>query len=233
MNGARRIAMTHTPPPSVTVIIPALNVERFIGRAIRSVLNQKPLRSGDFEVIVVNDASTDRTAYALDLFRDEIRVLTNETRQGLPRCLNLAIRAARGKFVVRVDADDYVTDDYLYMLERFLSDNAHMDAVACDYLLVDDHERVLARRNCLEHPIGCGIMFRIDQLIDIGLYDDDFLMHEDRDLRIRFQQKYSIHRVELPLYRYRRHEGNMTNNQDDWDLYTQRLNDKHGADEAP
>lgn len=223
--------MTNKIAPNVSVIIPAFNMERFIGRAIRSVLNQRSLRSGDYEVIVVDDASVDRTAYALDLFHDEIRVLTNETRQGLPRSLNRAVRAARGKYVVRVDADDYVTNDYLYLLQRFLDDNTYMDAVACDYLLVDDHENVLERRNCLEHPIGCGIMFRADHLIDIGLYDDDFLMHEDRDLRIRFLQKYSIHRIELPLYRYRRHEGNMTNNQENWDRYVQRLNDKHGVDD--
>lgn len=218
--------------PAVSVLIPARNVERYIGRAIRSVLSQRTPRCGDFEVIVVNDASDDRTAYALELFREEIRIFTNETRQGLPRSLNRAIRAARGKYVVRVDADDYVTEDYLYLLSRFLDDNSYMDATACDYLLVDDDENVIGRRNCLEHPIGCGVMFRTDHLIDVGMYDDDFLMHEDRDLRIRFLEKYSIHRIELPLYRYRRHDGNMTNNREDWDLFTERLNSKHGAGET-
>lgn len=218
--------------PVVSVIMPAYNVERYVGRAIRSILSQRPLRAGDFELVVVNDGSTDRTGYALDLFREDIRIIQNETQRGLPHCLNLAIRAARGKFIVRIDADDYVTDDYLYLLSRFLTDNNYMDAVACDYLLVDDDENVLARRNCLEEPIGCGIMFRTDHLIDIGLYDDDFLMHEDRDLRIRFLKRYTIHRVELPLYRYRRHAGNMTNDQDGWEHFTRRLNDKHGAEES-
>ncbi len=216
--------------PAVSVLIPARNVERYIGRAIRSVLSQRTPRCGDFEVIVVNDASEDRTAYALELFREEIRILTNETRQGLPRSLNRAIKAARGKYVVRVDADDYVTDDYLYLLSRFLDDNSCMDAMACDYLLVDDDENVIGRRNCMEDPIGCGIMFRTDHLIDIGMYDDDFLMHEDRDLRIRFLDKYSIHRIELPLYRYRRHDANMTNDLKNWDLFTEKLNNKHGAE---
>jgi glycosyltransferase involved in cell wall biosynthesis len=212
--------------PQISVVIPAYNAERFIGRAIRSVLNQiiSPSQS---EIIVINDASTDRTAYALGLFKDEINILHNEKRRGLPGSLNRGIRSARGRFVVRVDADDYVSNDYLYVLQRFLEENTHMDAVACDYFLVDDSENVIERRNCMEHPIGCGVMFRTDQLVDIGLYDDDFLMHEDRDLRMRFLTKHAIYRVELPLYRYRRHEGNMTNDLATWQDYEQRLKGKH------
>jgi glycosyltransferase involved in cell wall biosynthesis len=215
--------------PQISVIIPAHNAERFIGRAIRSVLNQT-IPSSESEVIVVNDGSTDRTAFALGLFKDEIYILHNENRLGLPASLNRAIRSARGKFVVRVDADDYVRSDYLFLLQRFLEDNTYMDAVACDYLVVDDSENIVERCNCLENPIGCGVMFRIDHLIDIGLYDDDFLMHEDRDLRARFLKKYEIHRVELPLYRYRRHEGNMTNDRVAWADYERRLRGKHDGE---
>lgn len=214
----------HNPVPQISVIIPAYNEERFIGRAIRSVLNQSIQQA--FEIIAVNDGSSDRTAFALDLFKEDIRILHNETCIGLPASLNRAIRAARGKYVVRVDADDYVTQDYLYLLHRFLEANTYMDAIACDYLLVDDAENVLERRNCMEHPIGCGIMFRSDHLIDIGLYDDEQLMHEDRDLRARFLEKYAIFRVELPLYRYRRHAENMTNDRSAWEHYENRLKEK-------
>jgi glycosyltransferase involved in cell wall biosynthesis len=212
--------------PQISVIIPAYNAERFIGRAIRSVLSQT-VALGEFEVIAVDDASEDRTAYALDLFKGDISVHQNPTHLGLPATLNYAVRAARGKYIVRVDADDYVRSDYLYILQQFLEDNTYMDAVACDYLVVDDAENVVDRCNCLERPIGCGIMFRTDHLIDIGLYDADFLMHEDRDLRLRFLRKYSIHRVELPLYRYRRHASNMTNDAKAWREYEQRLIDKY------
>ena len=74
-------------------------------------------------------------------------------------------------------------------------------------------------------------MFRSEQLIDIGLYDDGQLMHEDRDLRARFLEKYSISRVELPLYRYRRHPDNMTNDRSAWERFEKRLLKKH--DGAP
>jgi glycosyltransferase involved in cell wall biosynthesis len=214
------------PAPQISVIIPAHNEERFIGRAIRSVLSQT-IPQNDFEIIAINDASTDRTGYALELFKDEICIIHNEQNLGLPGSLNRAIKTARGKYIVRVDADDYVRSDYLYLLQRFLEDNTYMDAVACDYFLVDDAENVLGRRNCMDDPIGCGIMFRTDHLIEIGLYDDGFLMHEDRDLRARFLKKYLIHRVELPLYRYRQHAENMTNDRVVWDHYEERLKEKH------
>jgi glycosyltransferase involved in cell wall biosynthesis len=218
----------HSRSPQVSIIIPAFNVERFIGRALRSVIGQSYVDG--FEVIVVDDCSTDRTAFALDLFKGEITLLRNEVKRGLPGSLNRAIRAARGKYIVRVDADDYVAQDYLYILQRFLEANTYMDAIACDYYVVDDSENVLERMNCMERPIGCGIMFRSDHLIDIGLYDDALLMHEDRDLRVRFLEKYVISRVELPLYRYRRHTDNMTNDRSAWETYEQKLREKHSGD---
>ncbi|NVJ91191.1 MAG: glycosyltransferase family 2 protein [Methylocystaceae bacterium] len=212
--------------PEISVIIPAFNEEKHIGRSIRSILKQNIIGER-FEVIVVNDASTDRTDYALNIFKDEIRIINNDENLGLPGSLNKAIKTARGKYIVRVDADDYVTADYLYIMHRFLEENTYMDAIACDYLLVDDLENVLQRVNCMEQPIGCGIMFRTDHLIEIGLYDDGFLMHEDRDLRTRFLKRYNISRLELPLYRYRRHAENMTNDTQKWDHYEEQLRTKH------
>ena len=216
--------------PPISVIIPAYNEEKYLGRAIRSLLNQSLDRS-QYEIIVVNDASSDRTAYAMDLFAEEIIALTNETQQGLPGSLNRAIHKARGQYIVRLDADDYVSKDYLHVLNLFLEENREMGAVACDYLLVDDQENVIERKNCETDPIGCGIMFRTDHLISIGMYDEEFLMHEDRDLHIRFSQKHSIIRVPLPMYRYRQHEQNMTKQRDQWDFYEDRLAEKHTADE--
>ena len=219
--------MPQSRSPQVSIIIPAFNAERFIGRALRSVIGQSYVDA--FEIIVVDDCSTDRTAFALELFKGEISLLRNDSRLGLPGTLNRAIRAARGKYIVRVDADDYVSHDYLYILQRFLEGNTYMDAIACDYLVVDDAENIIERVNCMERPIGCGIMFRSDHLIDIGLYDDALLMHEDRDLRLRFLEKYAIARLELPLYRYRRHNGNMTNDKTASETYERKLREKHGG----
>ncbi|TGL16974.1 glycosyltransferase family 2 protein [Leptospira yanagawae] len=213
--------------PLVSVIVAVRNQEKYIGRCIRSILNQTYPRE-KFEVIVVNDASDDRTGFALELFEKEIRVFTNEKQLGLPGSLNKGIRNAYGQYIVRLDGDDYVNSEYINLLEKFLSNNHYMDAVACDYLLVDDNENVLKRGNFHEEPIGCGIMFRLEQLIEVGLYDDGFHSHEDKDLMIRFLKKYKVHRVELPLYRYRRHENNMTNDVRQMDEFYTALIKKHG-----
>jgi glycosyltransferase involved in cell wall biosynthesis len=220
--------------PLVSVVIPAHNQEKFIGRCLRSALNQT-MDKDDYELVVINDASSDRTAYALELFEPEILLLENEERQGLPGSLNRGIRAARGQFIVRLDADDYIHAEYLNMLAMHLRMNSHFDAVACDYLLVDGHENTIRQVDSRAEPIGCGIMFRIEQIIDIGLYDEDFLAREDEDLRLRFEKKYSIERVALPLYRYRRHGANMTNDLDRMRDYAEALAEKHGdgTKEAP
>lgn len=214
--------------PLISVLVPVHNEEKYIGRCIRSILHQS-LPKEDYEVIVINDASDDRTLYALSLFGDDVKIIQNQEKVGLPGSLNRGVKAARGQFIVRLDGDDYVSNEYLNMLSLFLKMNSEMDAVACDYLLVDDNENVIGRKSCMEEPVGCGIMFRVDQLLDVGLYDDKFLMHEDRDLRIRFLKKYQIHRVPLPLYRYRRHQENMTNDVQSMKRFEENLNKKHGV----
>ena len=125
--------------------------------------------------------------------------------------MNLGIKKSKSEFVVRVDSDDYVNSNFLNVLKLYLEFNKNVDAVACDYLRIDNKEKVISRENCLKKPIGCGIMFKKKQLIEIGMYDETFLMNEEKDLRIRFLKKYKISRIEIPLYRYRKHEKNMTN----------------------
>ena len=210
----------------VSVIVAAHNEERYLGRCLRSLLAQRFERSR-YDVIVIDDASTDRTSAVLATFGDSITVLRNETNLGLPASLNRAITSTHSKFIVRVDADDYVNNAFLDVMYMFLADNPQFDAAACDYLLVDDREEVISRRDANKEPIACGIMFRTEQLIDIGLYDESFLRHEDRDLRLRFLDRYTIHHVPLPMYRYRRHEDNITNDTDEMAHHERRLHDKH------
>lgn len=209
------------------MLVPVYNQEKYIGRCLRSLLAQNYPRDA-FEIIVINDGSDDRTDYALELFKDDIRLIKNEANMGLPASLNRGIHASNAPYIVRVDSDDYVNAHFLELLQMFMTVNRYMDAVACDYLIIDDREEVIARKNCMEDPIACGIMFRTEQLIDIGLYDENFLLHEERDLRYRFLQKYSIHRLELPLYRYRKHENNMTNDTEAMEHHMANLIQKHG-----
>jgi len=196
---------------------------------MRSLLDQDIDRNL-YEVILVDDGSTDRSAYAMDMFSDEIQIISMPANKGLPAALNVGIRNSRGKFMVRVDADDYVNARFLSILHLWLTENPEVDAVACDYLLVDNNEEVIGRGLAEEQPIACGIMMRMNQLKDVGLYDESFLLHEDLEFRFRFLLRHNITRIPLPLYRYRRHESNMTNDLDLQDIFLDRLQEKHGKD---
>ena len=212
--------------PKISVIIPVFNQEKYLSRCLRSLIDQT-LEKKDYEIIVVNDGSTDRTRFVAEMFKDEIKIINNKKNKGLPFSINEGILSARGRYIVRVDSDDYVNAEFLNIPYNFLSANPEMDAVSCDYYVVDDKEIILKRENSSKKPVGCGIMFRVEQLLDLGLYDNSFLMHEDKDLRIRFLKKYKIHRISLPLYRYRKHEKNITNNKIEMRKHFRKLAKKH------
>ena len=208
----------------ISVIVPVFNQEKFLGRCIRSLLNQSYSKK-NFEIILVNDGSTDNTDKVINKYENDIIVINNRENNGLPQSLNKGIKSARGSFIVRVDSDDYVNEKFLSYLSDYLSENSNYDAIASDYLVVTDSEKVISRENCLKKPIACGIMFRLEHLIDIGLYNENFLYREEEELRKRFETKYKIQRIPLPLYRYRRHENNMTNNVEKMEIYKNKLED--------
>lgn len=210
----------------VSIIITAYNYEKYIERAIRSCLEQS-LPKNDFEIIVVNDASTDNTEEILENYSSDVRVFNLEKNVGLSGARNYGIKKSKGQFVVFLDADDYLHRDLLFVEKLFLSENNAYDAVSCDYYKVDERGIHISRSNAEKEPIACGIMFRKDFLYNIGLYDEDFRTREEEDLRIRWEKKYSIYNITLPLYRYRMHGTNMTGNHEEMEIYKQKLTEKH------
>lgn len=214
----------------VTVLVATYNEDKYIGRCLRSLLHQT-LPSNQYEIIIINDGSTDKTSYALELFRKpkdkHIRVINNQKNLGLPASLNIGIKASKGNYVVRVDSDDYVNQNFLSSLKFYLEIYKDVDACSCDYILVDQNENIIEVVDSNISPIACGIMFRKEKLIDIGMYDPKFRCHEDQDLRIRFTKKYKIDNINLPLYRYRKHKNNMTNNKKVLNNFQKLLNEKH------
>jgi len=209
---------------TITIVIPVFNVENVISETLLSVKNQSVPAD---EVIIINDGSTDNTDSALSLFKNDITLLENKKNQGLPKALNIGIKKSKSKYIVRLDADDYVNEDFLKILYLYIQNNENIDAVACDYYLVDEKEIVLSKENCEVNPIACGIIFKTKNLIGLGLYDEDFLLHEDKDLRQRFEKKFKIYRVPLPLYRYRRHKKNITNDDKNSEIFLSKLKSKH------
>ena len=214
----------------LSVIVSAFNQEKYIGRCLRSLLNQS-LNRDEYEIIVINDGSFDKTAYALELFNspkeDLIKVITNKENLGLPTSLNKGINASKGKYIVRVDSDDFVNFNFLQFLSFYLETNPKSNAISCDYYLISEDEKVIERMESDKNPIACGILFRKETLIDIGLYDESFLYNEEVELRLRYLKKYSIKRLAIPLYRYRRHADNITNDKLKMEEYTKKIIEKH------
>lgn len=209
----------------VSIIITVYNREQFIARCIRSCLAQS-MPKEDYEIIVVNDGSTDKSEEIINSFGSKIRKISYKTNKGLAFASNKGIESALSKYIVRVDSDDYIHEDLIKIEYDYIEMN-HYDAVSCDYLVVDNDENIVSRKSSLDKPIACGIMFNKDRLVEIGLYDPQFRLMEDEDLRKRFEKKFKIQNLHLPLYRYLMHDSNATKNKKDMKYYTDLLNKKH------
>jgi len=211
----------------VSVIITNHNYGRFLGRAIQSCQAQK-LMHDEMEVIVVDDASTDETPRVLDAYRENVRVVEHAEQRGLPAAINSGIRASRGQYIIRLDADDWFDKHICFIMAHFLDHNKEIGFVWPDYHLVDSQERVVGR---ISEPQGAGVMFRKQLLVDVGLYDESMRSHEDRDILMRCMRHDSSYHLKMPLYRYYRHGDNMTESASQMEVYRQRLVDKHGHDD--
>jgi len=175
----------------------------------------------------VDDSSNDWSHEIIDSYGSFITKIYLKINVGLPKARNIGVKHAKGEYIVFLDSDDYVHRDLIYIESLFLEFNSDWQAVAVDYLLVDDNEQVIRRNSCNENPIACGIMYRREKFIEEGLFDEAFRMHEDRDFRIRFTRKYQIQRIAIPLYRYRKHGNNLTSNKELSDVYKKKIIKKH------
>ncbi|MEN1729199.1 MAG: glycosyltransferase family A protein, partial [Pseudomonadota bacterium] len=111
--------------PRVTVFIPAFNREDYVCTAINSMLAQKYT---DFEVLVVDDGSTDRTPERVEAYSDpRVRLARSESNQGIPASRNRGLELARGEYIALLDSDDYSYPERLGVEVDFL--DAHPDIV--------------------------------------------------------------------------------------------------------
>ena len=139
----------------ISVIVTNYNYGRFIGRCIRSILNQD-IDSKNYEVIVVDDSSTDDSWEILKTFEGKIRLFRNETNLGLAATSNQGIINANGRYVVRIDSDDYVHPDFLkVILLGFDLFGRHTEAISVDYLNVTPSSEVISYGSSEKEPIAC------------------------------------------------------------------------------
>jgi|TARA_B100000795_G_scaffold150551_1_gene112727 glycosyltransferase involved in cell wall biosynthesis len=209
----------------ISVIVCSFNHAKWLERCIRSISNQENISDQNFEIIIIDDCSTDETPQVVNNLKSiaNLKSLRNEKNLGLPKSINIAMHISKGRYLVRVDSDDYVQRNFLFMMKFFLDLNRQYQAVCVDYINVSENEEFLERKNAIKDEIACGIMFRREALFDLGLYNENFKMREGHELRKRFLEKFSMGHLELPLYKYRDHQNNRTKNIKDLEEYDKKL----------
>lgn len=150
---------------------------------------------------------------------DKIVPVVLEKNVGVAEASNIGIRNALGRFIIRVDSDDYINEHTLLFMSEILNNNPDIGFVYCDHIRVDKEENHLERVNLstldLLYRHGAGIMMRKSYLEAIGLYNKEFKNAEDHELLSRYIKNFNGFHLPMSLYRYRIHDTNMTKDEEE------------------
>ena len=209
----------------VSIIITNYNYGKYLHRCIRSCLNQT-LPVSQFEVILVDDFSNDDSDKIANEYKTlpNFKVIKNKKNLGVSKSSNNAIKVAKGKYVVRVDSDDFVTNEFINILSYYLKENPSYLGVSSDYYLVNDDGKKLSKISSKLKPVSCGILYNKNKLLKSGLYNPKFKHREEEELRYRLGKKYKILHTNLALYRYRMHRSNKTKSNDYINIFKKKIN---------
>ncbi|MEM6361464.1 MAG: glycosyltransferase [Bacteroidota bacterium] len=207
--------------PLVTVYITSFNYERFIRESIESVLNQT---FQNFELIIIDDGSTDNSLEVIEEYRlhDKVRII-HQTNKGLNITNNIAMRAAQGKYIIRLDADDFLREDALQVMSSKLESNDELGLIFPDYFYVDEAGEIIGeerRHNFEEVSLydqpahGACTMIRLSFLKRSGGYNESFTCQDGYDLWIKFISHYKVTNINEPLFYYRQHGDSLSSNED-------------------
>lgn len=209
--------------PKVSVIMPAYNAQKYIAEAIDSILNQT---FSNFELIIVNDASSDNTESIITSYRDpRIVYLKNETNLGVAKTLNYGLSVAQGEYIARMDADDISLPTRLEMQCNYLDANPLIAVLGTETETFLGNQIISSCGWSSHLPshikkdlfFSCGIahpsvMIRESILKEMNGYDPEYNGLEDYELWYRISQKYNIAVLPNVLLRYRLHENQVTRN---------------------
>ena len=207
--------------PTVSVVLPVWNAERFLAQAIESVLRQT-FRS--FELIVIDDGSTDRSGEIADGFaRASPQVVTLHTEhRGIAHALNTGVAAAHSSYVARMDADDISDPSRLEKQIAFLEAHPECVAVGANVDVIDDDGEVIGAMRfpathagivqalisgaspAVAHP---AMVMRKSAVLAAGGYREEHVPSEDLDLWLRLIEFGEMANLSEPLLQYRRHLG--------------------------
>jgi len=222
--------------PRVSAIIAAYNGERFIRSAVESIVNQT---FRDFELIVIDDCSTDGTVQILADLKDErLRVIRNERNLGIAKSLNTGLAVAKGEYVALQDHDDVSFPTRFECQVGFLDKHVQIGMVGSSYTVID--ETGAAVMNC---PVECDnlklrwtllwsnpfchttIMVRRRAIQEAGGYspNKNYRFAEDYDMMSRVAVHFPVANISQPLGQWRRHSTAASRLHADQQLVSARL----------
>lgn len=228
--------------PRVSVVIPNHNHAAYIVAALDHVANQT---FRDWEVIVIDDGSTDASLEILEQYQPPLTILRCE-HKGPAAARNLGIAASDSEYIAFMDADDLCESRRLELQVQKL-ENEKLDLVASALSFIDahgcpipglwtcpphahrDYRASLIERNWIGTP---SVMLRRSILSSTGMFDETFTHAEDYDLWLRVARSHSIGFIEAPLIQCRRHSANTSRDTESHNHFEQRALQKVDASEA-
>ena len=227
--------------PLVSIIIPNYNHAQYVGDAIWSVLTQE---YRNFEIIVVDDGSTDNSREVIAQFGDKVQYI-HQKNAGLSAARNTGIKASKGVLIGVLDADDMYESIFLSTLVVTLQENPDADGVYCGYQFVDHKNNLLPQIEA--RPVDHDKLY--DALLDgnffvpesiflrryvydnVGLFDETLRACEDWDVWLRVTKKYKIVHSPNILTRHRILPGSMSTDPQRMLTYRLAVLKKHVGDE--
>jgi glycosyltransferase involved in cell wall biosynthesis len=205
--------------PAISVILPVFNAEKYLKDSIESLLAQS---FGDFELIIIDDCSTDKSFEILKTFADpRIRLYRNDENLKVVKTLNKGLKLAQSKFIARMDADDIAHPQRFEQQIKFFDKNPDVDIVGTwvqtfgtesDIMraaIEHDHIKVrLFFLNPMFHPV---VMFKRDSFLNNDLWYRDFYSNaEDYGLWVEAIDKVKFANIPQILLKYRIHATNVS-----------------------
>ncbi len=204
--------------PEISIVLPSYNGDKYIRDAVDSILKQT---FGDWELIIVNDCSTDGTAAIAEEYAamdPRIQVIHNTTNQKLPESLNIGFRQVKGKFLTWTSDDNAYLPEALETMYRWLLKEESVCMVCADMALIDwagqiiqkadpYNDSLFARRN----SVGACFLYRAEVLREVGEYHSQMIYVEDYEYWLRIKMRYGrIGHISKTLYLYRCHPESLT-----------------------
>lgn len=201
--------------PAMSVLMSVHNGQPYLRQAVDSILTQT---YRDFEFIIVDDGSTDRTWDILNTYSDpRVVLLRNQENVGLTKSLNKAFQVTRGEYIARQDADDVSLPQRLEEQASFLDDNPAVALISCSFIETDESARasLLCLLPASDDKIMAtlvqginafchgAVMFRRQCAEQVGLYREEFELAQDYDLWLRIAEHYKVANLTKPLYKRR------------------------------